>query len=136
MSSNYPSGASDSSLNPADSAGRMGNTSQGGSGGGRSSGQQTGEALRTELSNLKSDLDTLVSRASTLSDRELSDARDRLLGKYRSMRYAAKGMADQASQQFNESLEATTDYVKDRPLQALAIATGVGLLLGAVLRPR
>jgi ElaB/YqjD/DUF883 family membrane-anchored ribosome-binding protein len=136
MSSTYPSVTSDSSPSPGDSSGRTGNTSQSGSTDDKRSGQQTGEALRTELSNLKSDLDTLMSRASTLTDRELSDARDRLLGKYRSMRYAAKGMADQASQQFNESLEATTDYVKDRPLQALAIATGVGLLLGAVLRPR
>lgn len=136
MSSTYPSVTSDSSPNPGDSSGRTGNTSQSGSAVDKRSGQQTGEALRTELSNLKSDLDTLMSRASTLTDRELSDARDRLLSKYRSMRYTAKGMADQASQQFNESLEATTDYVKDRPLQALAIATGVGLLLGAVLRPR
>jgi ElaB/YqjD/DUF883 family membrane-anchored ribosome-binding protein len=136
MSSNYPSGASDSSLNAGESSGRTGSTYQSGVGDNRTSGQQTGEALRTELSNLKSDLDTLMSRASTLTDRELSDAKDRLLGKYRSMRYAAKGMADQATQQFNQGVEATTDYVKDRPLQALAIATGIGLLLGAVLRPR
>ncbi|MES2536976.1 MAG: DUF883 domain-containing protein [Pseudomonadota bacterium] len=134
MSTNFPSGTTESGMSTSESTARTGSTYQSGYSGSQTSGQRTGEAVRTELSNLKSDLDTLLSRASTLTDRELSEARDRLLAKYRSMRYAAKGMADQASQQFNHGVEVTTDYVKDRPLQALAIATGVGLVLGSVLR--
>lgn len=94
----------------------------------------SGASLRTELSNLKSDLDALMARASTLTDRELSEARDKLIGKFSSMRYAAKGVASEASRQLHQGVDATTDYVKDKPLQSVAIATGIGLLLGAVLR--
>jgi ElaB/YqjD/DUF883 family membrane-anchored ribosome-binding protein len=91
-------------------------------------------SLREELTNLKSDLDALLSRASSLTDRELSDARDKLLARFSSMRYAAKGMATEAGRQLNRGVDVTSDYVKDRPLQSVAIATGVGLLLGAALR--
>jgi ElaB/YqjD/DUF883 family membrane-anchored ribosome-binding protein len=93
-----------------------------------------GAALREELANLKSDLDALMSHASTLTDRELSEARDKIMAKFSSMRYAAKGMATEASRQINRGVDVTSEYVKDRPLQSVAIATGVGLLLGAALR--
>jgi ElaB/YqjD/DUF883 family membrane-anchored ribosome-binding protein len=95
---------------------------------------RTGASLREELSNLKADLDALMSHASTLTDRELSEARDKIMAKFSSMRYAAKGLATEASKQFNHGVDLTSEYVKDKPLQSVAIATGVGLLLGAVLR--
>ncbi len=90
--------------------------------------------LREELANLKSDLDALLSHASTLTDNELREARDKIMTRFSSMRYAAKGMATEAGRQFNRGVDVTSDYVKDRPLQSVAIATGVGLLLGAALR--
>lgn len=96
--------------------------------------QQTGSALREELANLKSDLDALLGKASSLTDRELGVARDRLMTKFGSMRYAARDMASDAKQQLNQGMEMTTEYVKDKPLQSVAIATGVGLLVGAMLR--
>jgi ElaB/YqjD/DUF883 family membrane-anchored ribosome-binding protein len=105
-----------------------------GSGSYGSTGQASGASLREELTNLKSDLDALMSHASTLTDRELGEARDKIMSKFTSMRRAAKGVAYQASQQLNRGVDVTSDYVKDRPLQAIAIATGVGLLVGAVLR--
>jgi ElaB/YqjD/DUF883 family membrane-anchored ribosome-binding protein len=95
---------------------------------------QEGASLREELANLKSDLDALMSHASTLTDRELREARDKIMAKFSSMRYAAKGMATEASKQLNRGVDVTSEYVKDRPLQSVAIATGVGLLLGAALR--
>jgi ElaB/YqjD/DUF883 family membrane-anchored ribosome-binding protein len=91
-------------------------------------------SLREELSNLKADLDALMSHASTLTDNELREARDKIMAKFSSMRYAAKGMASQAGKQINRGVDVTSEYVKDRPLQSVAIATGVGLLLGAALR--
>jgi ElaB/YqjD/DUF883 family membrane-anchored ribosome-binding protein len=93
-----------------------------------------GSSLREELANLKNDLDALMSHASTLTDRELSEARDKIMAKFSSMRYAAKGMASEAGRQINRGVDVTSEYVKDRPLQSVAIATGVGLLLGAALR--
>lgn len=102
-------------------------------------GQQTqaaGKALRIreELATLKSDLDALMSHASTLSENELHEARDRILARFSSMRFAARGIADQASRQFSQGRDITADYVREKPLQSVAIAAGIGLLIGAMTR--
>ena len=90
--------------------------------------------MRTELSNLKRDLDDLMSRATSMSDMDLNAARNLLMEKYSSMQHSVKGIASEAGKQFSHGADVTSDYVKERPLQSVAIATGVGLLLGALLR--
>lgn len=96
--------------------------------------QSSSSRMRTELSNLKRDLDDLMSRATSMSDMELSDARNLLMEKYASMQRSVKGIASEAGKQISYGADVTSDYVKERPLQSVAIATGVGLLLGAILR--
>ncbi len=90
--------------------------------------------MRDELSTLKSDLDALMSHASTLNESELREARDRIMARFSSMRFAARGFAEQASRQFSQGRDITADYVRDKPLQSVAIAAGVGLLIGAMMR--
>ncbi|MGV3741084.1 MAG: DUF883 family protein [Burkholderiaceae bacterium] len=108
--------------------------------------------VRSELLNLKSDLDTLMSRASSLSDHELHDAKEKMMAKFGSVQRSAKDMASRASQraadarqqlsqkasdakvQLNQGVDVTTQYIQERPLQSVAIAAGVGFLLGALLR--
>ncbi len=100
------------------------------------SGAQSSSAtgMREELANLKGDLDALMSHASTLTEIELREARDRILARFSSMRYAARGIASQAGRQFSQGKDMTVDYVRDKPLQSVAIAAGVGLLLGMLMR--
>jgi ElaB/YqjD/DUF883 family membrane-anchored ribosome-binding protein len=100
------------------------------------SGQTAGQAsgLRDELSSLKGDLDALMLHASTLSESELREARDRIVARFSSMRYAAKGIAEQASRQLSQGRDVTADYVREKPLQSVALAAGVGMLIGALLR--
>lgn len=93
-------------------------------------------ALRNELSNLKSDLDSLVERSASLTDEELTQAHARLLTQFSSVRYAARGIATQASRQINRGLETTTGYMKEKPVQSVAVAIGTGLLLGMLFRRR
>jgi ElaB/YqjD/DUF883 family membrane-anchored ribosome-binding protein len=93
-------------------------------------GQSTGAALRTELSNLKSDLDTLISRATNLSEDELRREYSRLMTKFSSLRSSAKNVAAQANQQINRSMDATSGYIREKPLQSVAVATGIGVVLG------
>lgn len=92
--------------------------------------------LREELSNLKSDLDALMAHASTLTENELREARDRIMRRFSSMRYAARGLADQAGKQINQGMDVTVEYVRERPLQSVAIAAGVGALMGLLLTRR
>jgi len=98
--------------------------------------QKSAASLRSDLSSLKSDLDSLVNRSSSLSDDELAQAHAQLMAKFSSVRYAAKGIANQASQQFNRGMETTTTYVKDKPMQSVAVAVGTGLLLGLLFNRR
>ncbi len=127
METNVPSGGTQS--------GNISGASFGGSSQYSAQGDSAG-ALRDELKSLKSDLDDLVARAASLTDRELNDARDRLMSRFSSMRYSVRGMADQARTQFNQGVDVTSDYVKDKPLQSVAIAAGVGLVIGALMRGR
>ncbi|SMP71630.1 DUF883 family protein [Noviherbaspirillum suwonense] len=83
--------------------------------------------LRSDLADLKKDLDALLGKASTLTDRELRDARDRLFAKFGSVKEAAQ-------EQFQQGVGIASDYAKEKPMQAVAIAAGVGLLLGALTR--
>lgn len=98
--------------------------------------QRTAATLRSELSSLKNDLDALVNRSASLSDDELRQAHTQLMAKFSSMRYAAKGIASEASRQLNRGVETTTEYVKDKPMQSVAVAAGAGLLLGMLFKRR
>ncbi|MGH8809593.1 MAG: DUF883 family protein [Noviherbaspirillum sp.] len=93
-------------------------------------------SLRSELSDLKNDLDSLVDRSASLSDEELTQAHSQLMAKFSSMRYAAKGIASEAGRQINRGVETTTEYVKERPMQSVAVAVGTGLLLGLLFKRR
>ena len=90
--------------------------------------------LREELSEIKSDLDALMSHASTLTEQELREARDRIMARFSSLRYSAKGFANQASKQLNEGMDASLSFVRKRPVQSVLIATGIGLAIGALLK--
>ena len=96
--------------------------------------QRSAATLRSELSGLKNDLDALVNRSASMSDDELNQAHTQLMAKFSSVRYAAKGIASEATRQFNRGMESTTGYVKDKPMQSVAVAVGTGLLLGLLFK--
>jgi ElaB/YqjD/DUF883 family membrane-anchored ribosome-binding protein len=52
------------------------------------------------------------------------------------LRYAAKGLAQQATRQFNHGVEITGEYVKEKPVQSIALAIGFGALLGVIIGRR
>lgn len=89
--------------------------------------------LREDLQTLKTDLDTLLGHAAELTDVELHDAQARILAKFSSLRFAAKGIAVEAGRQFNHGVEVTTGYVKEKPIQSIALAVGFGALLGVII---
>lgn len=53
-----------------------------------------------------------------------------------SLKVAAKGLASDASRRINQQVGVTTDYVKERPLQSVAVAAGIGMLLGMLITRR
>jgi ElaB/YqjD/DUF883 family membrane-anchored ribosome-binding protein len=98
--------------------------------------QKSATTLRSELSSLKNDLDSLVERSASLSDEELTQAHAQLMAKFSSVRFAARGIASEASRQLNRGVETTTGLVKEKPMQSVAVAVGTGLLLGVLFGRR
>jgi len=133
MSASFPSGPTE---NGPDISARPAMAGKGYSDTLSASRHQSADSLRADLNNLKSDLDTLLSRAATLSERELSEAYARMMTKFGSIRHAAKGMAAEAGRQLNQGVDITSDYVKAKPLQSVAIAAGAGLVLGMMMSHR
>ena len=86
--------------------------------------------VHAELNDLKSALDALMARASSLPDGELEMDYQKLIAQYFSMRHAARGVAAKATRQMNQGVDMTSDYVRAKPLQSVALAAGAGLLVG------
>jgi ElaB/YqjD/DUF883 family membrane-anchored ribosome-binding protein len=90
--------------------------------------------LREELANLKDDLDALMSHASTLTESELREARDRILTRFSSVKNVARSFASEATRQLAQGRDVTLEFVRNRPFQSVLMAAGAGLLLGVLLR--
>lgn len=102
----------------------------------KTAGKQIGAVAKEEMTSLRADLDDLTSRLSSLSEFELIAAKEKILAKVEAMKVAAKGVATDVGQQFNHGVGVTTEYVKERPLQSLAVAAGIGILLGMLISRR
>lgn len=102
----------------------------------KEAGKQIGAVTKDEMATLKAEQDSLISRISSMSDLELATAKERLLAKMESTKVAAKGVAADVTQQFNHGVGVTSDYVKERPLQSVAVAAGIGILLGMLISRR
>lgn len=102
----------------------------------KEAGKQISAVGKEEMATLKSELDNLISRISSMSDLELIAAKEKLLAKIEASKVAAKGVASDVTRQITHGVDVTTDYVKERPLQSVAVAGGIGILLGMLIARR
>lgn len=77
---------------------------------------------KDEYKNLKDDIRTLKDDISKVSAAMLEQGRD-----------VAATIKDQATDQFDRSVNSARDYVKHRPLTSALVAAGIGLVAGLVL---
>lgn len=80
------------------------------------------EALREEVSKLRTDITDIAETLRKLSHDAVADGRDRL-------RDAAKQQTDKA----RESLSGVESEIEQRPLTSVAAAFGIGFVLGKLL---
>jgi ElaB/YqjD/DUF883 family membrane-anchored ribosome-binding protein len=102
----------------------------------KSAGKHVGAVASEELANLKADLDDLIARIPTLSDVDLEEAKEKLLAKVAATRESARGVAENAREQFDHGVECSKEYVKDRPLQSVGYAAAIGFLVGLLMTRR
>lgn len=102
----------------------------------KDAGKQISAVAKDEMTSLRSDLDDLISRISSMSSMEMVAAKENLLSKIETSKAAAKGVATEITHQLHHGVDVTTDYVKERPMKSMALATGVGILLGMLISRR
>lgn len=102
----------------------------------KDAGKQIGAVAKDEMAALREELDSLTSRVSSMSDLELMAAKEKLLAKMESTKVAARSVAADVTQHFKHAVDVTTGYVKERPLKSMAVAAGVGILLGMLISRR
>ncbi len=92
--------------------------------------------LREELSHLRADLDSLIGTVGRLAD----TAGDEFVAR---ARHAVTGVHEQAGQAFDTSLaegrrtlDTAGKTIKAHPYLSLAVAAGIGLLLGRLIASR
>lgn len=124
-----PTGTTPSSGTTASTGLTFGTQQPSGMGGGKPS-------LRDEMTQFKSELDVLISHASSLSERELGEAYNKLMTRFQTYRSKAADMASNAQVQLNQGVDAACEHVKEKPMQSVAIAAGAGMLMGLVMRRR
>ena len=93
-------------------------------------GKKIGAVAQEEASTLRADLDDFITRLSSLTEQEIAATKEKILVKIEAAKMTAKNVSADVSQKLHHGVEVTSDYVKEKPLRSVAIATGVGVLLG------
>ncbi len=87
------------------------------------------ERLREEFEALAADAKRLLEATTEEAGEKAKEARQKLAERIES----AKGLLGKAEEGLSASLDKAGDYVREKPLQSLGIAAGVGLILGLLL---
>lgn len=133
---NYPNRSDTATGAIGNMAGQVGNSAAHVLDATKAAGKQIGAVAKEEMTSLRADLDDLTSRLSSLSESELNAAKEKILAKIEFIKVAAKGVTTDVGQQLNHGVGVTTEYVKERPLQSVAVAAGIGMLLGMLIARR
>ena len=92
------------------------------------------DALRAEVARLTEQLSSFIdeekSTLSKLFSKEAKSAKQILDSKLSDVSSKAGEITDAAKEQATDLQKATFDYISKKPLQSVAIAAGIGLLLG------
>lgn len=114
-------------------AGRVGSAAGNVYGATKAAGRQVGSVASDEMAKLKADLDDLISRIPSLSDIDLNIAKEKLLEQVAIAREAANQAGSSAREKLNQGVEVAGGYVKEKPLQSVAVAAGIGVLIGMLI---
>lgn len=92
------------------------------------------DALKDDLSLLKADLVAAMRDLVEAGKAQSGEARDQLQAALQEKLDRLNDAANNLAGRGRRAAETAGRYVEEKPLQSLAIAFGVGLLVGAVLR--
>lgn len=94
------------------------------------------DALQDELQALIGDAEKLLQHATSLAGSRADELRQHIQSNLQRARETLSGGEDAIRQHAGEIQRASESYVQKKPLQALGIAAGIGLLIGLLLGQR
>ena len=94
------------------------------------------DQLMSDLKTVMNDAEALLKATSTQTGERIQEVRARAEESLRQARARMTQVEEDALKAAREMAEATEEYVRDNPWQAIGVAAGVGLLLGLVLGRR
>ncbi|WP_181700299.1 DUF883 family protein [Chthonobacter albigriseus] len=92
--------------------------------------------LQSEIAELKAELARLSSTIGTIANRRYEDLRDRASGYAEDFARQGAALRDQAYERAGVMEQEVERSIRERPLAAVAIAAGVGYLVGLISRSR
>jgi len=98
--------------------------------------QVTTTRLMEDLRTVVRDTEELLRATASQTGEKAEEARRRVSAALDSAKVRLQQAQASAAQMGDEALKATEQYVRDNPWQAIGIAAGVGLVLGALLARR
>jgi ElaB/YqjD/DUF883 family membrane-anchored ribosome-binding protein len=99
----------------------------------RGTANDTIDNASTDVKSLVKDAQTLLTAAASLTGEKAEEMRSRGMKRLDSAMGKAGEYKAEALVRGKEYAQATDVYVKDNPWRTVAVAAGVGLLLGAIL---
>jgi len=91
------------------------------------------EPLREELAQLRADIDSLIGTVGRLADTASDQIKDGARRTFSSVHSRAGDAFDTAWSEGRRTLKSTEKTIKAHPYLSLAIAAGIGLLLGKLI---
>lgn len=94
------------------------------------------EDLAKQVEQLRNDVSEITRTLGELTRGQVTDFRTRAEQRAADLRARGRETADRAVTRAREAEEQAEDYVRERPLQSLALAAALGLIVGYITRPR
>ena len=92
------------------------------------------EALKSDISKMREDIDALLSAIVAEQAENLEDLKDEATSQADRVKRAGRAAFDRAKAQGNASLESLEETVQARPITSLLVAFGAGLVIAQLLR--
>lgn len=93
-------------------------------------------ALVAEFHALVNDTESLLKQTSDTAGEQVNELRQTLTDKIASAKALLKDSEETLRDQAQAAVNATEQYVQEKPLQAVGIAAGIGLVLGLLIARR
>jgi ElaB/YqjD/DUF883 family membrane-anchored ribosome-binding protein len=97
---------------------------------------QTPEQLIKNIQQLMEEVETAISKSSDGATSGITDKIGELQDRFNGAKTKVAGYYKVARQKVVDGASAADDTIRSHPYESLAVALGVGVLLGAVLRRR